>query len=201
MESPSKPEVGIVKQSRLKRLFKPSKKNLLLTIPLLLAVLIIGLIISLVLQPSRIPAPAKVDISDVSDYSDMSYEQKNYYLYSKTGLTIEHLKSQETLGAKSFKNFDAANQASQLFTALGDYERAKQAYAAAEAKGAPADDYQFHLDYAYVALLAKDKATWKQQMLIARDIAAKRPEPKDSQEASIADVIDSRIKTTEAFYE
>jgi hypothetical protein len=196
MDSPSKPEVGIIRKNRTKRVFKPSEKRLK-AILLVLFVGVIGGVIYLVLRPAPITAPMKVDINDVSDYSEMTYEQKNYYLYTKTGLTIEHLKSQRSLTSKTFKTFDAAYESGKLFFTLGEFSRSKQSYAAAEAKGAPADDYDFHLQYAYTALLDKDKTTWKQQMLTARDIASKLPTPKDDQ-PSIAKTIDSQIRLTES---
>ena len=196
MEQPSKPEVGIVKQGILKSLSKPSKKQLLI---LLISLIIItaGIISYLVLKSPDIKVPPKADISDVADYSEMTYEQKNYYLYTKTGLTIEYLKSKKSLTPKTFETFESAYESAQLFFALGDYNRSVESYAAADAKGPKADDYKFHLKYAYAALLGKDKTTWKQQMLAAKDIASKLPNSGEG-ESTVANSIQSQIILTEA---
>lgn len=141
--------------------------------------------------------PRIVDLSNVSDYSEMTKPQADYYLYQHTGLTVEYLQ-QKGVSSKRLKTFDIAYQAAQALFVAGDKMRALQAYAIAQDKKPVNDDYSFYMTYAAAALRSGDKTTWKQEMLRARAVLAKQPQPTEPTEDMTVAQIDRIIKATEA---
>ena len=55
------------------------------------AVLVIALGTFMVVKLNQVAAPKKVDLQGLTEYSEMSREQADYYLYTKTGLSFELL--------------------------------------------------------------------------------------------------------------
>ncbi len=151
-----------------------------------------------IVRPKGIQAPPKVDISGVFEYSDMTKEQANYYLYTKTGLTLEYL-GKKGVSIETVKTFDVAIEAAEALASVQDKQAALRAYAVAQGLRTDDGTHQFYLDYARYALAVGDKQTWKKQMLLARDIAAKNETPISNDIYSISEVqkIDNEIVIVE----
>ncbi len=151
-----------------------------------------------IVRSGRVPVPEKVDLQGLTEYSDMSRDQADYYLYKNTGLSFEYL-NKKGISGKHIKSFESALQAAQAFASIQEKHKALQAYAVAEEKKPNDGTYQFHVDYAHYALSAGDRATWKKEMLLARDIAAKNQKKVvyDKYSLSPVDRINSEIVIVE----
>jgi hypothetical protein len=166
--------------------------------------IIVGLIVllgaagSYLMWPEdKVAPPAIVDISGVRDYFEMSKPQIDYSLYKKTGLTIEYLQKKGVSKGR-LNSFDKAYEVAQALYYYGDKKLALDAYAIAQDKKPQNDDYTFYLDYAAAALRANDKTTWKQEMLLARAVVAKRPHQPEPTEDMTPEKIDHTIKLVES---
>lgn len=148
-------------------------------------------------RQDKILPPRIVDISGVSEYDEMSKYQIDYFLYTKTGLTIEYLQK-KGVHSKQLNTYDKAYQVARALTAYGDKKAGLQAYAIAQGKRPASDDYQFYFDYAVAAIKNDDKATWKKEMLLARAVVAKQPQSKQPTEDMTTDQIDQMIAAVES---
>jgi hypothetical protein len=188
---------GVAKRSRRKRIHmrRFSMKWIILVVALL--VVGAGAWYALSHRDDSILPPKIVDISNVSDYSEMTKDQADYYLYTKTGLTIKYLQDRG-VNSSRLKTFDTAYQAAQALFVSGDKTRALQAYAVAQSRKPVNDDYSFYMTYAAAALRSDDKTTWKKEMLMARAVLARQPQSTRPTEAMTVSQLDNIIKATEA---
>lgn len=155
-------------------------------------------VLYLAFMPRGIESPPKVDTTNVFEYSDMTKEQRNYVLYTKTGLTLEYLEN-KGINHSTLTNFDNSIEVAKVMASMGDKAAALQAYEIAFDKKADDGTYQFNLDYAHYALSAGNKVIWKKQMLIAREVAAKSQVTYENDPYSISTVqrIDGEIVIVE----
>lgn len=160
MENPSKPEVGIIKQGRIKRLLSPSNKKLYVLIPFF--IVIVGAIGYLVLQPKlnkdevqtvTLPSEktalantlAKMKSNKPSEtaslqekatyYSRLFYVQYESKDYKGAGATFSHREKLTTEGLTYHDYFIAAL----VYKELGEKDKALAALDRAEVL-VPADN-------------------------------------------------------------
>ena len=183
---------GIAKLSAWKRASRRTKIALVLVLLALIAA-----VLAVIYMPRPIEPPKIVDLDTFVSYESASREQVDYYLFTKTGLTLEYLQSKKTMDSNVLKNFDQAYQSAQALMAVGDTDRAFAAYAVAE-KSVPADNYEFYMNYGNAYMKVGDKQKFREKLEQAKAIAAQLPASKaddpDDEVQSPLERVNERLK-------